>query len=341
MKNKLILSMLLIAAMFASVSCEKAGGDTKGLSVEITDPQVSGSTAIFTIIPSLNTVSYEYTVTKEGASEAVKSEQFTDGGPREITLSDLEMASKYIISVKVSDGSKSVTEQKEFTTAETSGRRNLFTKFTGTWCANCPNMTKQLDRLVQEMGDKVVIIAMHGGDDLSLQNEMNILQPEFGITGYPTGLIDYYVTVTGTFSQMKAAITKSDKNFPCVTDIELSASISGDDIKISSVLSADEDGKYKYCVVVTEDNISRPGTVGSDDGMYHHVARAYATNALGDMINGDSADMKAGESKTIESTIAIDPSWNRDNLNAVVYMLKQDLDGKYYVNNVNTVKISK
>lgn len=341
MKSKIISSLLLIVAVLTMISCTKNEGKGSELSIEITEPQVSGNTAIFTIIPSLNATSYGYAITPEGQSESIKSEEFSDGNPREITVTDLEMASIYTITATVSDGSESATETMVFSTATSpSNRHNLFVKFTGSWCSNCPAMTTQLERLQQEMGEKLIVVAMHGNDgDLTLDKEMSIIQPEFGIVGYPTGLIDYYTTVTGTFSQMKAAILKSDKNLPCVTDITLDASISGNEIKVSTEFKIEETGKYKYCTVVTEDNISRPGTVGSKDGLYHHVARAFATNVMGDPLNGETGDMQAGETKTIENTIPISNSWNRNNLNVVVYILKQGLDGKYQVNNARTVEL--
>ena len=60
--------------------------------------------------------------------------------------------------------------------------------FTGTWCGWCPRISYAIEKLEEETDD-AVIVAAHQGDPMQF-SQITALMNAFGVTGFPTGIIN-------------------------------------------------------------------------------------------------------------------------------------------------------
>lgn len=221
----------------------------------------------------------------------------------------------------------SVTSKSVTISVERFRRKVLVHKFTATWCGYCPAYTKVLDKLSEEMPDRITVIAVHGGDDFSILDG-STLESVAGVEGYPTAWVDCREKCSTNEAATKKAIEKSIFEFPAVCGISLETSVSDRDINVKANIEFAEDGEYKICAALIEDEIHFDGTCTEPTKTYHHVLRQYATEVMGD-------DLGAQKAGTIEKTFGFKAakSWNMDNLKVVVYVMKK-YGNTYSVNNV-------
>ncbi|MBP3251470.1 MAG: hypothetical protein J6M25_02340 [Prevotella sp.] len=79
-----------------------------------------------------------------------------------------------------------MTDLKIITVTEASERRILVEEFTGTWCGWCPRGMVALDYLHEHMGDQTVLIAVHGGDLMAIEQKTNNYNAVLNtVSGFP------------------------------------------------------------------------------------------------------------------------------------------------------------
>lgn len=339
MKKNLRTVLMSVASLLALVSC--SGESKDGVSVEIANLENTKNSVSFTLIPQ-NAVSFGYSIFNVTENKEVVAETFDGSKARIVEVADLAESCEYAVEASATDASgKTVKSTANFTTVVSAfGRKSFLLKFTGTWCSNCPAMTNVLDRIAEDYGDDVIIAAVHGNEggqgypELEVLPQSTQLMGAFGITGFPTAVIDFYVNANASYPQIKAAFAKSEKNHPCVTGIGMKTTLTGKELAVDAQVKFEAAGKYKIGVLVMEDGIIRENTMGSHDGIYNHVIRAYATEALGDYIG----DVEAGKTQDFSYTIDLDSTWDSSKMFAVVYIIKE-YSGNFYVNNAQMVKL--
>lgn len=223
-------------------------------------------------------------------------------------------------------------------------RRNLFVKFTATWCTYCPAMTTCLEQVQGMYPDRVVEMAMHGSDELST-DYTDEYASAYGVAGYPTGMIDLnssYSTTSRSASQFTSWAKESLEINPTVAGIQMNVEAEGlSKLMVSSEITVSEAGNYKVIVAVLQSGFTYAQT-GTNDANYtqDHVLRAMLQrNSFGDMLNSDGSVQGEVYEGYWEANLTDCTQDDVDNMSILVIVLNEYKSGVYYVNNVQECKI--
>lgn len=205
-------------------------------------------------------------------------------------------------------------------------RRVLLEDFTGQRCVNCPKGTAIIEQLLEEYGDAVIAVGIHGGPlGFKGNAKMTGLATDVGDEYYnhwqleyqPVGLVDRHGAVNYT-DWTKAVKDELAKVAPL--DIMARADLSGDDIHITVTLTGtDGNTNGKLQVWLLEDGITAlqmmPDGTTNRDYVHNHVLRTPVNGTW-----GEDFSIKEGETKTVNHTQALDPSWNAAQLSIVAFV---------------------
>lgn len=205
-------------------------------------------------------------------------------------------------------------------------RRVLLEDFTGQRCVNCPKGTAVIEQLVEEYGDAVIAVGIHGGP-LGFKGNAKMvgLATDVGDEYYnhwqleyqPVGLIDRHGAVNYT-DWTKAVKDELAKVAPL--DIMVEADVSGTDIHII-VTATGTDGSTngKLQVWLLEDGIialqMMPDGTTNRDYVHNHVFRTPVNGTW-----GENFSIKEGETQEKQLVQPLDPSWNPEQLSIVAFV---------------------
>ena len=68
--------------------------------------------------------------------------------------------------------------------------RSLGMRFTADWCGYCPNMSAAFSTVQEQLPDKFEVINLHGGGSGLSFSSTGVLESQYGISGYPSGIVD-------------------------------------------------------------------------------------------------------------------------------------------------------
>lgn len=69
-------------------------------------------------------------------------------------------------------------------------QRYYIEELTGSWCGWCPIAIHERDELLSDYPERVVVASIHNGDGMAHTNSINYLDNNYGISGYPAGLVN-------------------------------------------------------------------------------------------------------------------------------------------------------
>ncbi len=203
-----------------------------------------------------------------------------------------------------------------------SQRTVLIEDYTGQDCSNCPEAHAVLEGLMEQYGDKVIPVSIHGGsfgvtidytyfdDNNPANNYVCLMTPEgtsmndqWGITAWPKGVVNHTGEATDKDkwpAQVREAIAQ-----PAEAEIAIEASYNPADnlIYISTTVEPGAAFTANLCMWVIEDGIIAFQQSGSDyieNYCHNHVYRATVT---GSEIDTPVA-FERGEARTFNTTIA-------------------------------------
>lgn len=209
-------------------------------------------------------------------------------------------------------------------------RAVLLEDFTGQRCVNCPLGTEIIEQLVEEYGDAVVAVGIHGGPLGFSGNATNVgLATETGNEYYnhwnleyqPVGLVNRHSPVN--YPEWAAEVNK-ELTKPATLDLHATADIDNNSIHIAvTTFGTDGTTTGKIQVWVLEDGITAlqlmPDGSSNKEYVHNHVFRQ-AVNGIW----GDDFTISEGESKELEFTQALDAKWNTDRLSIVAFIYNAD-----------------
>ena len=215
--------------------------------------------------------------------------------------------------------------------------RSLVLRFTADWCGYCPQMASALNDAQQALPDKIETIAVHGGGS-SLQTEASsALAGLYGITNYPTGVIDglsYVPNSDSTKDMIISSVKETEDKYDAVSGASWTSSVSGRNVNLNLSAYIKEAGSYKITAFLLEDNIIAPQIdyKNGDQPDYVHsgIIRSAFTYPLGESftVDEDSAVKDFLYSVEVPSGSVV------DNMRVIVYVQKLDEDtSRYYVDN--------
>ena len=202
----------------------------------------------------------------------------------------------------------------------------LLEDFTGQRCVNCPSGTAVIEQLLQEYGDAVIAVGIHGGP-LGFKGNANTLglatsvgdeyYNHWQLEYQPVGLVDRHGAVNYT-DWTKAVNDELSKAAPL--DLAVAALIYGTDISII-VTARGTDGTTtgKLQVWLLEDGITAmqmmPDGSANREYVHNHVLRTPVNGTW-----GEDFTVKEGETEEKLLTQPLDVSWNPDRLSVVAFV---------------------
>lgn len=225
--------------------------------------------------------------------------------------------------------------------------RSLAMRFTGDWCGYCPNMAEGF-KLAQVLApDKIEVVNFHDYRSGLAFSPTEDLKSQYQVTGVPRGIVDGRTSIRNDDKYTIAynvtdAMWSTESNYPTVSGISFTSSISGRTLSADVTLHLKAAGDYMVTVLVLED-----GIVGYQNNYYGAVYYDYvhdgiARIALSDM-PGDSFSAESGNvTKTFSYSAEIPSNYNIDNLRILVYVhraygsqpvISSGDYGDYYIDN--------
>ncbi len=226
-----------------------------------------------------------------------------------------------VVSVKVESDSES----------DAFYRHVLLTKFTATWCGPCAQAQRYFEQLKPEESERFLVVAAHQGDRLTVPVG-SALGAKLGYQYVPTWNYDFRtvfesvgtggITATSIRNQIKSAM----EEYPAVCGVKATSTLEGSTAKIEATVQFQQAGNYKIACVLVENNIENKETYNT----FNHVLRAAQTDMEGDAV---TPAVTAPEERTFNFEATIGEDWNAENCAFVVYVFKEEANGKYIVNN--------
>ncbi|MBO4567185.1 MAG: Omp28-related outer membrane protein [Bacteroidales bacterium] len=221
-----------------------------------------------------------------------------------------------------------IITQRDGTNMKTIAHHSLGMRFTATWCGYCPNMNEGFALAKANLGDKFEILNLHGsGSGLAFPAGYP-LSNVYQITGFPTGIVDGRMKIGNYNSSYIAyyvaqAIEETESNYPVMTSMGISSSLSGSTLNASVSVYVREPGDYKLTVLLMEDGIvyTQSDYVNGTQSNYVHdnIARALVSNS----ILGDEFTVTAGDrTEQFNYSIAVPSVCNLEKLHILAYVQK-------------------
>ncbi len=214
--------------------------------------------------------SISYTVGGEGQSAAEKTVSISlddvgTGGMFALELpaeSALGIFNKQLTITKVNGKANEsstgvMAEGQLLVVSKSSPATPVVEEFTGTWCGWCPIGIVYMDKLAKEYGDKVVPVAVHDGDEMTIDAYEDVLA--LLANSYPSASVNRMTIVYPTV--LSSAVSDAAQE---VTPVELTLNASWTDdshtavrFDTQSTFNFDTtDGHYALAYLLTEDGMS-------------------------------------------------------------------------------------
>lgn len=218
--------------------------------------------------------------------------------------------------------------------------KSLFIRFTADWCPYCPIMANALSYAQTELPDKLIAVSVHGDNSRLASSASIALADYYGITAFPTGVIDYIRMIANYADEQYIAdniintIKEIDYSHEAVTGASWTSSVTGSQAFLDLSLYIKKSGTYKVTALIVEDGIIGYQAEAYYDYVHNAVLRASFTDVTGDTftVTGE------GTKKDFNYSLAIPDGCNVDNMSVVVYVQKLE-DGIYSVDNAASAEL--
>lgn len=201
-------------------------------------------------------------------------------------------------------------------------RRVLLEEFTGQRCTNCPAAHAIIEKLQEQYGEDLIVVSIHAGS-FGIASPMGLMQPEgnlyaekWHISAYPAGVVDRIDDVL--VPDAWAAAIRSEIVKETSVEIEIEAAVTDGSLSVSTMISSSAQLNASYQLWITEDDIIGFQIDGSNrlqDYVHNNVFRA-CVNGLW----GEPVAVLPNVFSSLSNSVAIDESWNPENLNVVGFL---------------------
>ncbi|MAT79132.1 MAG: hypothetical protein CMD13_00130 [Flavobacteriales bacterium] len=319
---KILFNKIFFISLLFLVSCSKS--DEQSNQVDIT-PSINnielfvssgevviGTTVLFTAFDNTG---------KNRTSEATFYVNDAEISSSSYTFSDI---GEYEIHAKVQN-IKSQTEEIIVNPTPIEYKQYVLVEdYTGTWCGYCTRVSYAIEQVEKETDD-AIIIAIHQGDEMAF-GLVNSMMNTFGVTGFPTALIDrtsrWAAPEPNNITQVTGKLTNK-----AYAALAIDSSLDGDMLTIKVKLKLGYNYKaLKLGLYILEDGIKYDQKnwtsyyVGDPlkDFEHNHVLRKAVTGVLGDQIPSD----KLGHDKEYEKEYqyVIPSEFNKDKIKMVAFV---------------------
>ena len=203
-------------------------------------------------------------------------------------------------------------------------------------CGNCVTAQGYFDALDEADRDHFLVVAAHQPEGMPMDpywcSEGISLKSKMKVGVYPTWSYNFEDLVVGigagaiSKTSIRQQISHAEKTYPAVCGVKATSTLEGSTAKIEATVQFQQAGNYKIACVLVENNIENKETYNTFD----HVLRAAQTDMEGDAV---TPAVTAPEERTFNFEATIEGGWNAENCAFVVYVFKEEANGKYIVNN--------
>jgi len=238
------------------------------------------------------------------------------------------------------DGELTSSEVREFS-IYIPRRYLMLEDYTGTWCGYCPGVIEAIDRVVDET-EFVNVVAIHktsySFEDPMHFDDLPILESEFDVQGFPSARLNRSEKWIKPYPHEQAMVYPGQETD---NSIKINSKLHGDNltIDIDLIFENGSEAGDKLVVYLTENGILHdqinyynedPDSpyygAGNPIPNFEHnnVLRESLTHVLGDEI----PSLDAFEKHRFNYELNLDPEFNKDALNIVVMLVKNDNSAK-------------
>ena len=226
-------------------------------------------------------------------------------------------------------------------------RHSLGMRFTATWCGYCPIMDETFRMARTKLGDSFEYMCLYDTSGNYGSGASGPLVSQYMIGGYPTGIIDgrfelqNYASSTGV-NILENAVNETNRNYPAVTSVAISSSVSGRNVTVQAQVYADAADTYKVSAFLLEDAITgyQANYISGNTNSFVHnrVTRVQLSSSA----TGDQFSLESGRTKSFSWSATLPSNCKAENMVVLVYVqrpfgvrpvLQSDSYGEYYVDN--------
>lgn len=252
----------------------------------------------------------------------------------------------YYIAVHQAAGSPEDWKTAEF------AHHSLGMRFTATWCGYCPIMNETFRMARQKLGDRFQYACFYSsssGGNYGFSG-INTLTSQYGVTGFPTGIIDGRIKIENYASDYASdlivkAVQETESSYPTATGIGVVSSLEGSTVSVNVDVYAHLADSYLLTVLLLENGIIGYQN-GYGDGFVHNkvVRKAFTS------VSGNAFSISANEKKSFSFSTALSDEYDPDNLEILVYVqrpfgsqpvIQSGKYGDYYVDNCVSLPVGK
>ena len=155
-------------------------------------------------------------------------------------------------------------------------RRSLVLDFTGTWCVHCPKMQAAVAQAQQLRPGRIVSVGVHCLDAMSLEPWSSSLVSRFGVTAYPSAVVDLERSSLITTSSPDLLLSHCDRLLKVrgkAAGLKIQSTLEDAVLNVEVEATAVRNGEYNLALLVLEDGIVAPQTGASGDYVHNDVLR--------------------------------------------------------------------
>ncbi|MDR1973807.1 MAG: Omp28-related outer membrane protein [Bacteroidales bacterium] len=241
------------------------------------------------------------------------------------------------------------------------GQYVLLEDFTGVRCSNCPETTKEVERLKEVFGDRLIVIALHSQDyafnrpigtspDSSGNNQdLRNAQAEeyrifYNVQSMPAGVVmqkneilgkdNFYGKILSNYGRRAFATVNVSASFNDTNELSVSTNIAFTDNYTGN-------GNTQLSIMILEDSLLVTQQTSGGTGVIYnycqnHVLRAMATPIWGDQLAGSS--ISSGSTFNHTTRISTQAEWKKNKLSAVAILFDNSTKeviqaGEFRINN--------
>ena len=280
-------------------------------------------------------------------SVAVKVSDNLQSAARSGFLTIASQDGKYSHTVMVIQSGKSGAESEEWKELPFY-HQSLAMRFTATWCGWCPYMNRSIGRAQELYPGKIQHLALHGADSELEFSPTQVVQNQYFVSGFPTGIMDGRIEVNNSTdidavaALFIAASKETEALYGTASGMAIRSSASGRFVSVDVDAYIKRGGDYKITVLLLEDGIIHAQSGGSSNYVHDNVARVAVTPILGEAFTADALSKRS-----FNYTVAVPDECKIENMRVLAYIhkkyegeKKQSGDyGDFYIDNCATIAV--
>lgn len=206
-------------------------------------------------------------------------------------------------------------------------RRSLAVRLTSTNCGYCPGMDEQLMEAVAAYPGHIVPVNMYGymtGDDGLVYVDYDSYADVFGVTGYPTAVVNNCARMENTvlsqadaFEHLAGEAVEDIPSETCVAGVVMKEA---ETLNIDLSIASRETGNYGLGILILEDSIEYYQAGKGWQYIHNNVLLGICTPVF----SGEEIALSAGTVESVSVSVPV-PDWavNPANIHVVVYMTRK------------------